>query len=253
MNEPDDAILDAVTLLVPELLVVLEALRQLARRMHPPYLPALVEAIAESETSLRSALASFRAAAWPDDLAAFRDRLGESADLALRACGGLREAVESGDGRMGAWRALRLHPRAIETLYPLATALPTISRWFLNPAQRGNAELVARLREPAPDSGVLHIDNERGSRGGYSVYVPEYYEPANRYPLVMALHGGAGHGRQFLWNWIREARGRGLILVAPTATGDTWSLMDPDIDTRISRACWRGSSLAGTSIPATGC
>jgi phospholipase/carboxylesterase len=49
-------------------------------------------------------------------------------------------------------------------------------------------------------------------------------------PLVMALHGGSGHGRHFLWRWIREARGRGLIVVAPTSIGATWSLQFPKVD-----------------------
>ena len=78
--------------------------------------------------------------------------------------------------------------------------------------------------------------NDTSERGGFSVYVPEDYDPARAYPLVMALHGGSGHGRLFLWSWLREARGRGVILVAPTAMGDTWSLMEPDVDSRTSRA-----------------
>ena len=49
-------------------------------------------------------------------------------------------------------------------------------------------------------------------------------------PVVFALHGGSGHGRIFLWSWLREARSRGVIVVAPTATGNTWSLMEPDVD-----------------------
>jgi phospholipase/carboxylesterase len=79
-------------------------------------------------------------------------------------------------------------------------------------------------------TGVQHFANETSERGGFSVYVPEDYDPAHAYPLVMALHGGAGHGRLFLWSWLREARGRRVILAAPTATGDTWSLMEPQID-----------------------
>jgi phospholipase/carboxylesterase len=52
----------------------------------------------------------------------------------------------------------------------------------------------------------------------------------------MALHGGSGNGRGFLWSWLRDARSRGAILVAPTATGDTankttWALMGDDTDT----------------------
>jgi phospholipase/carboxylesterase len=48
---------------------------------------------------------------------------------------------------------------------------------------------------------------------------------------VMALHGGSGNGRNFLWSWLRDARSFGAILVAPTATGPTWALMGEDADT----------------------
>jgi phospholipase/carboxylesterase len=47
----------------------------------------------------------------------------------------------------------------------------------------------------------------------------------------MALHGGSGNGRGFLWSWLRDARSCGAILVAPTATGQTWALMGDDSDT----------------------
>jgi phospholipase/carboxylesterase len=47
----------------------------------------------------------------------------------------------------------------------------------------------------------------------------------------MALHGGSGNGRGFLWSWLRDARSLGAILVAPTATGSTWALMGEDADT----------------------
>ncbi len=60
--------------------------------------------------------------------------------------------------------------------------------------------------------------------------MPEYLTRDTPVPVVFALHGGSGHGRVFLWSWLREARSRGVILVAPTASGDTWSLMEPDVD-----------------------
>jgi phospholipase/carboxylesterase len=56
----------------------------------------------------------------------------------------------------------------------------------------------------------------------------------------MALNGGSGNGRGFLWSWLRDARSHGAILVAPTATGtsskstpnkSTWALMGDDTDT----------------------
>ena len=65
--------------------------------------------------------------------------------------------------------------------------------------------------------------------------MPEYYTPDRAWPLVMALHGGSGNGRGFLWSWLRDARSHGAILVAPTATGgastSTWALMGEDTDT----------------------
>ena len=48
--------------------------------------------------------------------------------------------------------------------------------------------------------------------------------------MVVAHHGGSGHGRAFLWTWLKEARSREFILISPTARGDTWSIMQPDVD-----------------------
>jgi len=50
-------------------------------------------------------------------------------------------------------------------------------------------------------------------------------------PLIVALHGGSGHGRDFLWAWLREARTRGALLLSPTAQDRTWSIMGgEDVD-----------------------
>ena len=97
---------------------------------------------------------------------------------------------------------------------------------------REDEDLLTRLAEaPAGQTGIFHHHNGPGSRGGYSLYVPEYYGPDRSWPLVMALHGGSGNGRGFLWSWLRDARSLGAILVAPTATGPTWALMGDDADT----------------------
>ena len=127
--------------------------------------------------------------------------------------------MQDGNGDLIAvFRALRHAPRAQEALYPLAARLPPVSSSFVDPGLREDAGLLARLAEPASENtGIIHDHNEPGSRGGFSLYVPEYYTPDRAWPLVMALHGGSGNGRGFLWSWLRDARSFGAILVAPTA------------------------------------
>ncbi|MGC1413092.1 MAG: hypothetical protein WA864_29605 [Acetobacteraceae bacterium] len=203
---------------IGRLLDTLDALGFIARHLHPPRLEELVATLGDRDAVLREALAD---AVWPDQL---RDHVERAAEATLRACDGLRAAVASGELRQ-AYRALRQVSRALEALYPLAAVMPTVSRWFL----ASNNAVIGAARTDAP-TGVMHVANETSERGGFSMYVPEDYDPAHAYPLVMALHGGAGHGRLFLWSWLREARGRGVILVAPTAIGDTWSLMEPQVD-----------------------
>jgi poly(3-hydroxybutyrate) depolymerase len=53
--------------------------------------------------------------------------------------------------------------------------------------------------------GVLHASNERGDRGGFSLYVPEAWEGGIPKPLIVSLHGatatavtscGRGSGRR---------------------------------------------------------
>jgi phospholipase/carboxylesterase len=224
---------DEIALLVPRLTGTLDTLAVIARGMHPARIAALAGLIGDQDARLAEAVQRLRAAPWPPRLSGVRDQLGESAELALSACAGLRAAVATPGWAGAAFRALGDYTRAVEALYPLAAVRPEIGRWFLSPAQRDDAGLLARLGPPpAPGTGVRHTGNERGTRGGFSVYVPEYLDPETRVPLVVALHGGSGHGRAFLWTWIREARGRGLIVVAPTATGETWSLGDPEADIR---------------------
>jgi phospholipase/carboxylesterase len=95
----------------------------------------------------------------------------------------------------------------------------------------------AALREDGAQVGVLHARNDRGSRGGFSLYVPETWDGTTAMPLIVALHGGSGHGRDFLWSWLREARSRGALVLSPTALDRTWSIMGgEDVDAPRLRA-----------------
>ena len=234
MSEPDDGFRGAVAEVVARLLDALDALEFIGRHMHPADIGSLAATLGERDGALLAALQPFAAAAWPDHLAPFRDRIGLAAEATLRACDGLREAAGSVEGLRQAYRALRQVNRALEALYPLAALLPSVSRFFVEPERRDDQALLDRLAVGAARTdarvGVMHAGNETSERGGFSVYVPEDYDAARAYPLVMALHGGSGHGRLFLWSWVREARSRGVIVVAPTAIGDTWSLMEPAVD-----------------------
>lgn len=226
-----DAAVDDIVALLPPLLTTIDALGFVARYLNPPDYDAVLEAAGSPDEALRTVRA--RLGVWPERLSAVRSALETASDAALAGFEGLRGVAEHPDGLRAAYRALRYAPRAQEALYPLAASLPPVSQFFLDPVVRDDAQLQARLDgvKGGDESGVLHVDNEPGSRGGFSMYVPEYYTADRPWPLVMALHGGSGNGRAFLWSWLRDARSFGAILISPTATGGTWALMGEDTDT----------------------
>jgi phospholipase/carboxylesterase len=230
-----EAVVDDIVAVLPPLLQALEALGFIARHLNPPDFERVMEAAGTPDQALQAVRS--RLAGWPAEFANVQTSLEAASDAALAAFEGLR-AVQQGNGDLIAvFRALRFSPRAQEALYPLAAKFPPVSEFFTDPALREDASLKARLAEPAQENtGIIHDHDEPGSRGGFSLYVPEYYTPDRGWPLVMALHGGSGNGRGFLWSWLRDARSFGAILVAPTATGstptkNTWALMGEDTDT----------------------
>jgi phospholipase/carboxylesterase len=225
-----EAVIDDVVAVLPPLLQSLESLGFIARHFHPPSFDRVIDAAGQPDEDLRTARP--RLTDWPAKFADLQRALETASEAALSAFSGLR-AVQSGQGDMTlAFRALRQLPRAEEALYPLAAKFPPVSSFFLNPELCNDADLLARLAAPAHEgTGIFHDNNEPRSRGGFSLYVPEYYTPDRVSPLVMALHGGNGNGRGFLWRWLRDARSLGAILVTPTALGATWALMGEDADT----------------------
>jgi phospholipase/carboxylesterase len=225
-----EAVVDDVVAVLPQLLQSLEALAFIARNLNPPEFGSVMEAVGMPDQALQAVRT--RLGGWPEQFAGLRSSLEAASDAVLAAFTGLR-AVQNGNGDLIAvFRALRHLPRAQEALYPLAATLPPVSSFFVDPDLRENAGLGQRLAKPASENtGIIHDRNEPGSRGGFSLYVPEYYTPDRAWPLVMALHGGSGNGRSFLWSWLRDARSFGAILVTPTATGNTWALMGDDADT----------------------
>lgn len=222
--------LDDIVALIPPLLGAMEALEFAARHFDPADPGRAAAAVEGREAALREA--ALRLEAWPERLDQVRGALRDASQAALAGVGGLCAAAETGE-LADVFRALAQGPRAQEALYPLAARLPPVSRFFLDPKARRDEALQAALAAvpEGPDVGLMHGGGAPGARGGWSAYVPEYYQPDREWPLVVALHGGSGSGRGFIWSWLRDARGSGAILVAPTAVGRTWALTGPDPDT----------------------
>lgn len=232
MGAMSDAATEDIVTLLPPLLQAMDALGFIARHLYPPEFEELMSAVGAPETAVREA--AQRLTSWPASLDHIRQPLADASAAVVSAFEELRAAPDQADGLRAVMRALRQGPKAQEALYPLAAGLPLVSRFFVEPSLRDDAALTARLARPTAaevDTGVIHGGGAAGSRGAFSMYVPEYYDAATPMPLVMALHGGSGNGRAFLWSWLREARSVGAIVVAPTAIGSTWALMGDDVDT----------------------
>jgi len=228
-----DDLLDAISAVLPPMLNALEALAHVGRHLHPPDLPALSDSVAPVAAPVADGLARFREPPFPAHLAPFKAQVARAGESVCRAFEDLAAAAADPTGAMRAYRAMGGHTRAVEALYPIAAMLPPVSRFFVEAERRDDQALqdaLAAADGSREDVGIIHADNDKDSRGGFSVYVPEYYDAGHAYPLIVALHGGAGHGRGFLWTWLVSARTRGAILLSPTARERTWSLMGPDID-----------------------
>jgi phospholipase/carboxylesterase len=229
----DEPAVETIARLVPALLKALYALEFTGRHLAPQTLLRLIEALAGRDSDLEPALAHSRAADWPERLAPARACLEAAAEATKESLATLMSAPDSDQPIVTAYRAMRGYARACEQLYPMAPHLRPVSQFFLEADARqdqARLEQLAAIDPLKPDVGVVHAGGPAGTRGAYSLYVPETYDPSRTMPLVAALHGGSGNGGAFLWSWLREARTRGFILLAPTAAGPTWSLMEPPVD-----------------------
>lgn len=73
-----------------------------------------------------------------------------------------------------------------------------------------------------------------GKRDSY-LYLPQYFDVERPHPLVLLLHGSGGHAHQGLEILKDLADEKGLILMAPASTGQTWDAIvdayNPDMAT----------------------
>jgi len=116
--------------------------------------------------------------------------------------------------------------QALELLYRWRAALPEIAAYF----RLADAPAVTPAASAVPvPVGLLHCERTT-THHEYSLYVPEYYDPRKSWPLIVALHGGYGSGREYIWSWLRAAASRGYLVLAPSACGPTWSILQPAVD-----------------------
>jgi len=206
----------------------LAALEVAFRRLHPPEIEGLRGELTPRLSTLVEARDALDRCAPPPDLADLHRHWGHVVALTGRALESFLTPAppEAAAARM--LEAMRLHARAQEALFPFRRIFPPVSDFFFEPAARARAAELAP--DPAPEACGLQVAGDPDGRGGFHLYVPECYDAARAWPLVVALHGGFGHGRDFLWTWLREARSRGVLLLAPTSRDTTWPLLGPDLD-----------------------
>lgn len=236
-HAPDPALIEAVAHATRVAAGFLAAFEHSERHLHPPELPRLRDGLARIGDALRDAATRLRDAPHFKAVAPLLERLDEALALAIDAVelfvapGTGPDAAPSPARLLG---SLRSACRAREALYPLRRVLPLLGLSFAEPALHDR--LDALDPDPAPESTQdrvgLHTAALDGpdARGGFVLYVPESWDGARALPLVVALHGAYGFGQDFVWTWLREARSRGCLLLAPTSPDPTWSLHAPGRD-----------------------
>jgi hypothetical protein len=206
----------------------LEWMETVAEQLAPERSQRLADETRERHCEpLRAARAELDANPAPAEMAAFAARLAEGLSHAEESCTLFAESPHQSPMARIPMILASLHhvARTQECLYVLRHALrPLADFWTLSdsqvddPPNRGGDESKPRM-------GIVHV-SAGGHQGGFSLYVPESYSADRSWPVIIALHGGSGNGRDFMWMWLREAKSLGYLLVAPSAVGSTWGATD---------------------------
>ena len=217
--------------LAERLVAALESFELAQRDYFPGIVPQLRERFAPFMEPLAKARIDLEAdPAAPDEIA--RKALLEASVLCLDA---LRLSVAADwmdEALVNFRKAGRKIHRSLEMLLPLCPVLPAVNRYFLEPEARSRASEFLSSPGPDPATGLFHggPDADPYARGAASFYIPGNGDRSEPLPLVIALHGGFGHGRDFIWTWLREARSRRFALACPTSRNITWTITGPDAD-----------------------
>ena len=110
--------------------------------------------------------------------------------------------------------------QALEALHPLRARLPVLGAYFgTAPGSAGGN----------PGTGLIAWESCE-EHEACTLYVPDAYTLERDWPLIVALHGASGSGREYVWTWQRLAAAHGYLVLAPKSTGITWSVLQPHLD-----------------------
>jgi phospholipase/carboxylesterase len=217
-----------------ELTRALYALGVFQRRFSPPDLTEIRKDLIPLNTTLKQARQALQELTMPAELQKPGNILSDSIGLVLDALEMIITASTTNfqETVVQVMKSFRKICRVQEMLYDIRSMSPHLNRFFLEPQVPTQAAAFDPKTHDGPHVGLFHIgtEDDHYARGALSVYVPESYDDRVAWPLVIALHGGFGHGRDFIWTWLREARSRRFILLSPTSMETTWSLLNPELD-----------------------
>lgn len=126
--------------------------------------------------------------------------------------------------------------RGLSLAYEIREHLPALQPYWVLPETLSNLTAI-ETRVPGVEAPVgLSRQPSSNVHAEYSLYVPENYSPQTSWPLIVCLHGGYGHGNEYLWTWLRPAKSLGYLLLSPKSLGPTWSVLNPPLDVGSIRA-----------------
>lgn len=217
-----------------EIKTALEAIRKFQRRFFPLDIESLREGLNPLRNSICRSQRMVKDTPIQPDSIETKTILNRSIDLILEAFEMILNASTADFQQtiVQVMKAFRKTCRAQEYLYPIRHISPHLKQIFLEPAAYHRMDVLDPGARPEIKTGLIHegVEENYYARSALSIYIPESYDGSEAWPMVTALHGGFGHGRDFIWTWLREAKSRRFLLLAPTSLDTTWSLMNPHRD-----------------------